>query len=90
MVILPKEDQDKIVQVIDYILAHPGTKVKAIKEKFDLTMEEYDQISTLMMPAQRQYSLVVSHKMRLSQLLSKFGKEKETFENAKRKSFAGA
>lgn len=90
MVILPKEDQNKIVQVIDYILAHPRTKVKAIKEKFDLTMEEYDQISTLMMPAQRQYSLVISHKMRLSQLLSKLKEEKETFENAKRKSFAGA
>jgi len=88
MVILPKEDQDKIVQVIEYILAHPGTKVKVIKEKFDLTMEEYDQISTLMMPAQRQYSLVISHKMKLSKLLEKLGEEKEKFENAKRKNLA--
>ena len=54
MTILEKEDIKKINEVIDYIAVAQSATVGYIKRKFNLTKEEYDMISDLMMPAIRQ------------------------------------
>lgn len=92
MTILSKDERQKIGEVIDYILAHQQSSVASIKTRFNLTDEEYDQISDLMMPAQRQYSMMMHFKVRLTKLTGKLEAlqrklsiEKEKFSNANAK-----
>ena len=90
MTILNKAECDKINEVIDYILAHQNAKVKDVKTRFNLTDAEYDMISDLMMPAQRQWSLQMHYRVRIGQILANLKREKEAIENATRKAPASA
>lgn len=56
MTVLNYEERQKVNQVVEYIVTHYQVTVADVKEKFNLTNEEYDMISDLMMPAIRWYS----------------------------------
>ena len=90
MTILNKAECDKINEVIEYILVHQNAKVKDVKTRFNLTDAEYDMISDLMMPAQRQWSLHMHYRIRIGQILANLKREKEAKENATRKAPASA
>ena len=48
--VLPQEEIDIIVEVMDYYFKHPNRTVGHIKEKFNLTEEEYQMIFFFCMP----------------------------------------
>lgn len=50
MIVLPGDQLDKMVDVIECILSPKGMNVAAIKKKFNLTSEEYEMIFDLAMP----------------------------------------
>lgn len=53
MTVLNKSECDQIVEIIEFIIHHNQVSVADVKKKFNLSSEEYDMISDLMMPAIR-------------------------------------
>lgn len=53
MTVLNLDECQKINTVVDYIVAHPAMTVEKVKRTFNLSKDEYDMISELMMPAVR-------------------------------------
>lgn len=50
MVIIPQDQIDFMIKVMDYIRKHPNAIVIDIRQRFGLSKEEYDMIYDLMMP----------------------------------------
>lgn len=57
MTIVNLEDCRKINVVVDFIITHPAVTVEKVKRTFNLSTDEYDMISELMMPAMRQRAI---------------------------------
>lgn len=55
MIVLPQDQIDKMKEIMDYILRYdPITTVGEIKQKYQLTNDEYDMIYDLCMPLIRE------------------------------------
>lgn len=53
LTIIPGDQLDQITLIMDDILANQGRSVKYFKDKYNLSMEEYDMIYELCMPKVR-------------------------------------
>lgn len=53
MTVLDLDECRKVNTIVDYIVAHPAATVERVKSTFNLSKEEYDMISELMIPAVR-------------------------------------
>ena len=53
IIVLPQFQIDGMVEIMDYILAHPMATVGKIKNKFDLNENEYQMIYDFCMPHER-------------------------------------
>ncbi len=56
IIVLPQFQIDGMLEIMDYILTHPGTTVEKVKTKFDLNESEYGMIFDLCMPHERNRS----------------------------------
>lgn len=83
MKVLCYEDCQKINEVVEHILAHPNDPVWSVKKKFNLSKDEYDMISELMMPALRQKNNAHELKVKIGSILRNMQMEKERFEDAR-------
>lgn len=90
MTIIPADEREHINEIIDYIIDNPTASVFHIKQKFKLSDDEYNMISDLMMPAQKQYSKHMHYRIGLNRLLTKLRLEKEAKEHAARETLASA
>ena len=54
MTIIPQDQIDKMVEVMDVILKYPYMTVGDIKKRFNLTSQEYEMIYGLVMPLVRE------------------------------------
>ncbi len=54
MTILPQEQVETMVKVMDDILKYPGISIGTLRKRYNLTMEEYDMIFELCMPLIRE------------------------------------
>ena len=88
MTVLNKSETDKINEVVDYILTHYNTSVGAVKRKFNLTKDEYEMISELMMPALRYFNEAKRLEMGINAVKNKYKIEEERF-NARRLAVSG-
>lgn len=79
MTVIPNDECQQINDIIDYILVHtdPINTVGHIKEKFQLTDDEYDMIATLMMPALRWYNSNIKTRAALRQQIRQQELERE-------------
>ena len=75
MQVLNKADGEKINQIVDYILNNYCKSVGEIKKRFDLTDEEYDMISDLMMPVMRYFNENKQLKININALLEAYQNE---------------
>lgn len=50
IIVLPQFQIDGMVEIMNYILTHPGVNVGKIKKKFDLNDDEYRMIYDFCMP----------------------------------------
>ena len=50
IIVLPQFQIDGMVEIMDYIMTHPGASVERIKTKFNLNENEYHMIYDLCMP----------------------------------------
>lgn len=57
MILLPADQIDTMVVIMDYILAHPLTPVEDIRKRFGITSDEYNMIFDLTMPEIRMKNL---------------------------------
>lgn len=88
MTVLNKSETDKINEVVDYILTHYNTTVGAVKRKFNLTKDEYEMISELMMPALRYFNEAKRLEAGINAIKNKYKIEEERF-NARRFAVSG-
>lgn len=72
MIINTREDCKRINDIVDYILVHTQITVADVKEKFNLSKEEYDLISELMMPAMRWYNRATYYEHGIRRLLNTY------------------
>lgn len=77
MTILSLDECRKVNEVVDYILTHYSASIGNIKKKFDLTTEEYDMISELMMPAIHYYNRARHLECGIAKLISVYSKQTE-------------
>ena len=56
MTVLRLDECRLVNEIVDFIVTHHGVSVAKVKEMYNLTAEEYDMISELMMPAIRYYN----------------------------------
>lgn len=79
LTIIPHDECERINEIIDYILVHTESKytVSYIKEKFNLSDEEYEMISVLMLPAMRWYNANSRTKIALRQEIKLRNRERE-------------
>ena len=56
MTVLRLDECRRVNEIVDFIVTHHGVSVAKVKEMYNLTAEEYDMISELMMPAIRYYN----------------------------------
>ena len=56
MTVLRLDECRRVNEIVDFIVTHHGVSVAKVKEMYNLTSEEYDMISELMMPAIRYYN----------------------------------
>ncbi len=79
LTIIPHDECERINEIIDYILVHTESKytVSYIKEKFELSDEEYEMISVLMLPAMRWYNANSRTKIALRQEIKLRDRERE-------------
>ena len=70
MQVIPQAQIDEMVEVMDYILAHPSISVADIKKHFELTAEEYNMIFDLCMPSIRKGNKTAYWKNRYSSVMN--------------------
>ena len=54
MTVLPKDQIDKMAQVMDDILKYPNLSIGELRKRYNLTVEEFDMIYDLCMPLIRE------------------------------------